>query len=87
MDKTELDLLTSEEVVTHTEIVDLFELPRFTFDGRQFYRPDRAADLAVLYLAAQARRGDPLAVELLTQTDVRIHDAEGGSYWPVEGGG
>lgn len=58
-------------------------IPTFKFDGRSFsYLTSSLAPF--IYLAAIARRGDALAVELLTSSFVEIRDVDGKLYWPME---
>ncbi len=59
-------------------------LPTTKFDGWEFYQPTDAKIIPFLYLASQARRGDPLAIEVLTAFKVSIMDIHGAFYWPPE---
>lgn len=53
----------------------------FRFDGREFFI-SVANLLPVLHLAALARRGDVLAIELCAAGRLHISDASGEPYWP-----
>lgn len=53
-----------------------------TFDGFRWGNWS-GQHVGAIYLAALARRGDKLAAEILTATNVTILDMDGRQYWPV----
>lgn len=57
--------------------------PRVKFDGREFNPIVIGPWFPVLYIAAQARRGDRLAAELLNEFAHPIPDADNKPYWPM----
>jgi len=61
---------------------------KMEFDGFTFFMPITDAMIVpFLYLAANARRGDPLAIEVLTASKVNIMDVNGVLYWPEQKAG
>lgn len=54
-----------------------------TFDGHRFPVTYVQEYALRLYLAAQARRGDALALALLSAMRMTIIDLDGKGYWPA----
>lgn len=53
------------------------------FDGMEFER-SFGMGVPFLWLAYHARRGDEIAIELLTKFQVKIVANGGKNYWPIE---
>lgn len=75
----------SENVIHHCNANSSIG-PDISFDGHTFWQPTDAGMLAVIEMAYRARKGDQVAIDVLTAFKIKVISGNGTrQYWPPKG--